>query len=146
MTANQSGVDFVSVALHEMGHVLGIGTADSWFNKVSGGVFTGSACIRSHGSSPVVQSGNGHFGGSALNSKCYGSFNVNHGTTRQALMLASLSDDNANLVVASDLDLAALIDIGWNVSPPMNLKQNALSPASVSFSWPTNSFFDYKLQ
>ena len=33
--------DFLSVALHELGHVLGVGTADSWDRYVSGLSFTG---------------------------------------------------------------------------------------------------------
>ena len=32
--------DFLSVALHELGHVLGIGTADAWDTHVAGAVFT----------------------------------------------------------------------------------------------------------
>jgi hypothetical protein len=38
-----SGADFYSVVLHEIGHVLGYGTANSWFNKVNAtnATFTG---------------------------------------------------------------------------------------------------------
>src|SRR5204862_7594651 len=32
--------DFLSVAIHELGHVFGIGTALSWQDKVSAGTFT----------------------------------------------------------------------------------------------------------
>lgn len=40
-TEGFSGYDFYSVALHEIAHVLGVGTADSWINKVNGLTFTG---------------------------------------------------------------------------------------------------------
>jgi hypothetical protein len=142
---NTSGTDFIPIALHEMGHVLGIGTADSWFNKISSTVFTGGASTRSYGSNPPL-SGTGHFGGTGTTSRSFGSFNVTHGTTRQVLMLPTLIDDNKNLVVASDLDLAALVDIGWQISPQLVLNHTALSPAGASFAWNTSSFFDYKVQ
>ncbi len=51
-TANSTGTEFVSVALHEMGHVLGIGTADSWDNLLSGGTFNGSASTASNRKCP----------------------------------------------------------------------------------------------
>lgn len=145
LTQNVTGTDFVSIALHEMGHVLGIGTADSWDNKISSTVFTGSAATRSYGANPPLN-GTGHFGGSGTTSRSFGSFNVTHGTNRQVLMLASLTDNNSTLVVASDLDLAALVDIGWQISPPHKLTTTALDPAGASFTWTTSSFFDYRLE
>ena len=145
-TQNVGGTEFISIALHEMGHMLGIGTADSWFNKISSTVFTGSACNRSYGTNPQVQSGGGHFGGTVSTSRSFGSFNVAHGTTRQVLMLPTLVDNNSTLVVASDMDLAALVDIGWQISPPHKLTTTALGPATASFTWNSSSFFDYKVQ
>lgn len=142
---NASGTDFISIALHEMGHVLGIGTSDSWSNKISSTVFTGNASTRSYGANPPL-SGTGHFGGTGTTSRSFGSFNVVHGTTRQVLMLPTLLDDGTNLVVASDLDLAALVDIGWRISPPLTLGYTGLRPTGTSFNWNSLSFFDYKVQ
>ncbi len=142
---NSSGTDFISIALHEMGHVLGIGTSDSWLNKIYSTLFTGGASTRSYGSNPPL-SGTGHFGGAGTTSRSFGSFNVTHGTTRQVLMLPTLMDDNSNLVVASDLDLAAFVDIGWQISPQLMLKPAGFGPAGASFSWNSSSFFDYKVQ
>lgn len=144
-TQNLTGSDFVSIALHEMGHVLGIGTADSWFNKISSAVFTGSASTRSYGANPPLNGG-GHFGGSGTTSRSFGSFNVPHGATRQPIMLASITDNNSTSIVASDLDLAALVDIGWQISPPLMLGGAAPKPTAASFTWNSSSFFDYKLQ
>lgn len=142
---NTNGTDFISIALHEMGHVLGIGTADSWYNKISSTVFVGSASTRSYGVNPPV-SGNSHFGGVGTTSRSFGSFSVTHGVTRQVLMLPTLTDDNTNLIVASDLDLAALIDIGWQITPPVTLNYTTMNPSSASFTWNSSSFFDYKIQ
>lgn len=142
---NLGGTDFVKIALHEMGHVLGIGTADSWDNQISGGTFTGAAVLRSYGSAPPIQSGGGHFNGSLL-SKSFGAFGMAHGSSRPVLMLPSSTDDGINLDVASDLDLAALVDCGWEISPPAALVANTLGPGGASFSWRTSSFFDYRIQ
>ena len=115
-------------------------------NKVSGAVFTGAACARSNGSAPPVQSGGGHFGGSSLVSDVFGSFGRIHGTSRPVLMLASSTDNGSNFDVASDLDLAGLIDCGWAISPKLELSAVSLKPSAVSFTWKSSSFLDYKLQ
>lgn len=145
-TRNLAGVDFIKIALHEMGHVLGIGTADSWDNLISAGSFTGAATTHSHGSQPPIQSGNGHFDGVSLVSPAFGSFGMIHGNSRPVLMLPSSGDDGVNLDVVSDLDLAALVDIGWEIAPPHSLKATALGPAGAAFTWSSSSFFDYKVE
>jgi hypothetical protein len=146
LTQNQAGFEFISVALHEIGHVLGIGTADSWKNKISGGVFSGAAATRSNGTAPPVQSGGGHFGGSSLVSDVFGSFGRTHGVSRPVLMLASSTDNGTNFDVASDLDLAALIDCGWEISPPLDLTATTLKPSAAAFTWKSSSFLDYKVE
>ena len=146
LSQNQSGFEFIGVALHEMGHVLGIGTADSWTNKISGAVFSGVASTRSNGSAPPIQSGGGHFGGSTLVSDVFGSFGRTHGTSRPVLMLASSTDNGTNFDVASDLDLAGLIDCGWEISPPLDLTATSLKPSAAAFTWKSSSFLDYKVE
>lgn len=145
-TQNVSGTDFISIALHEMGHVLGIGTSNSWTNKVASTVFTGSASTRSYGVNPPMQSGGFHFSDSTIQSKSFGSFNVVHGSNRQALMAPTLIDNNSTLIVASDLDLAALVDIGWQIVPPLKLASSAVSRTAASFTWNSSSFFNYRLE
>ena len=146
LTQNLAGFEFIGVALHEMGHVLGIGTAESWINKISGAVFSGVASTRSNGSAPPIQSGGGHFGGSTLVSDVFGSFGRTHGTSRPVLMLASSTDNGTNFDVASDLDLAALIDCGWEVSPPLNLTATSLKPIAAAFNWKSSSFLNYRVE
>ncbi len=143
---NLAGFEFINVALHELAHVLGIGISESWDNKISGGVFTGAMALRSNGSAPPVQAGGGHFGGSTLTSEVFGSFGRIHGPSRPVLMLASSTDDGSSFDVASDLDLAALIDCGWEISPPLALRFTSLKPSAAAFTWNSSSFLDYKVQ
>lgn len=142
-SGNATGTEFISVALHEMGHVLGIGTADTWMNQLSAGKFTGSKASLSFGSAPSADSG--HFSGS-LTSPLFGSFSTTHGTARPVLMLPSITDTGSNFDVATDLDLSALVDIGWELSPPVVLKTTALSPSGATFNWQSVSFKKYNLQ
>lgn len=53
-------VDFLSVALHELGHVLGFGTADAFKANVSGGVFTGAKAGALHGGPVPLSSDRRH--------------------------------------------------------------------------------------
>lgn len=103
-------VDFFSVALHELGHVLGMGLATSWNNLVSGGVFTGANSKAANGGLNVpVEAGGGHW----LN----GTLSVLPGTAtaQEAAMDPSITVGGRKLFTA--LDFAGLSDIGWEVSP-----------------------------
>ncbi len=142
-TGNGSGTEFISVALHEMGHVLGLGTADSWNNLLSAGTFTGAAVQASFGGSPGANSG--HFLGS-LTSRIFGSFSATHGVLRPVLMLPSFTDTGANFDVATDLDLSAMVDVGWDLTPPTHLLATTLSPDDASFTWQSVSFKNYEIE
>ena len=48
--------------------------------------------------------------------------------------------------VASDLDLAGLIDCGWEISPPLELTATSLKPSATAFTWKSSSFLDYKVE
>jgi hypothetical protein len=57
-------IDFLSVALHELGHVLGIGTANgglsndgSWSGKITAGEFTGAFSKAANGNANVTLNG-----------------------------------------------------------------------------------------
>ena len=51
LQAGQS--DFFTVAEHEIGHVLGIGTSPQWSAQVSNGFFVGPAAEAANGGRPV---------------------------------------------------------------------------------------------
>lgn len=103
-----TGADFYSVALHELGHVLGLGTADSWDNKIVNGQFTGAASVAAYGGNLVpLQSGGGHWA-DGTQSQIFGT-----STTQEAAM-----DPNIFLgtrKVFTDLDMAGLEDVGWEI-------------------------------
>ncbi|MGJ8640609.1 MAG: matrixin family metalloprotease [Opitutaceae bacterium] len=145
-SSNGSGSEFISIALHEMGHVLGMGSANSWNNLVDFDTFTfnGTNVLRSNGGvAPTADSG--HFSG-PLNSELFGSFSVTHGTSRPVLMLPSSTDTGSNFDVITDLDLAAMVDIGWELNPDLNFSASSLSPSGVALEWNTVSFKQYAVE
>ena len=140
---NRDGIEFLTVALHEMGHVLGLGPSDAWDNLISSeGTFLGPAATASFGSAPPADGS--HFL-TSLTSPLFGSFGVEHGLSRPVRMLPVNFDSGNNFDVLTDLDLAALVDIGWEVSVPAKLTATALSPSGVSFTWPSSSFHSYEI-
>lgn len=99
--------DFYSVALHELGHVLGIGTADSWSSLVSGGQFTGLASVAAFGGNVPLDTNGAHWQN--------GTSSLVNGVAQQAAMDPSITTGTRK--VFTDLDNAALTDIGWTVVP-----------------------------
>lgn len=106
--------DFYSVALHELAHVLGFGTSDSFVNKISGTSFTGSRSRAVHGSNPpmyTLSNGaveTGHWA-AGLQSPLPGT-----ATLQETAMDPDLNSGTRKLL--TNLDWAALEDIGWEVS------------------------------
>jgi hypothetical protein len=100
--------DFFSVALHELGHALGVGASDQWTSLLSGGLFYGAASVASYGG-PVPASG-GHWAN--------GIDSTVGGVVQEAAMDPSLTDGDRKLF--TELDFAGLDDIGWEVAvaPP----------------------------
>lgn len=95
-------LDFVSVALHEMGHVLGFGTADAFKALVTNGTFTGAkAKAAAGGTAPALSSDGGHFASTVL---------VNG---KRPLM--DVSDAAATRYLPTSIDLAVLGDLGFQL-------------------------------
>lgn len=154
---------FMSIALHELGHLLGIGTAPSWNAKVSGTTFTGAHAALAYGANVPLQSGGGHWrddgfcvapnGHKASNannvlSKAFGQFGAPHGFTQQVLMDPSSCSAGSYMKVMTDVDIAGLRDIGWQMEPPVRWITAQVNPsaATFSFSWPSSSGFTYRVQ
>lgn len=95
--------DFYSVAVHELGHLLGFGTADSFKNNIANGVFTGTAVTAlTKKNQPVTGDGNHWEEG------------VDYGGQETA-MTPYIAENSRKRF--TELDFAALADTGWEVSP-----------------------------
>ncbi len=96
-----SQTDFGTVATHELAHVLGVGTSDEWTALLRGDQFVGSHAVAEHGSAVPVSPDHAHF--------AQGTKSGGHAVSMQPVL------DNNGRVGFSDLDYAALADIGWQV-------------------------------
>ncbi|MCL2161625.1 MAG: PEPxxWA-CTERM sorting domain-containing protein [Betaproteobacteria bacterium] len=103
--------DLFSTALHELGHILGVGPADTWLAQISNGYFYGENAVSVYGGAVPLGGRNDHWAEgveSTLPSteiwqlavfEAYGYYYPD--VRRQYL---------------TDLDLAGLADIGWTIS------------------------------
>ncbi len=98
--------DLYSIALHELSHVLGVGSSNPWFNKINGGSFTGANSVAEFGGN-VPMSGNGHWA-SGTSSIVPGT-----GATQTAVMVPAVVAGVQKEMTL--LDWAALKDVGWQV-------------------------------
>jgi hypothetical protein len=101
--------DFLSVALHELGHLLGLGASNSWDNRITNGAFTGPSAMSLFGGSVPLQPNLSHW--------LEGTQSTLPGTTilQEAAMDPTIIVGTRKLF--TDLEFAALSDIGWQVQP-----------------------------
>jgi len=93
--------DFLSVAEHELAHILGFGS-DSWDAQISGGFFTGANAVAVHGGPvPVV---GGHWADDTMSDG------------REANLTPT--GTSGTRYQFTSLDFAGLEDIGWVLSDP----------------------------
>jgi hypothetical protein len=105
-TETFSGNDFYSVVLHELGHVLGLGSSDSWMNKTSGTGFTGANAVAVYGGNVPLTGDRSHWQ--------EGTQSTVNGLPQETLMDPTIRVGTRKLY--TELDLAALKDVGWEVS------------------------------
>ena len=105
-TESFSGFDFYSVAVHELGHVLGFGIAPSFDARVANSKFTGPATTALYGGSvPMFDAGHWQSGLTST---------VN-GVAQEVSMDPHISSNQRKHF--TELDFAGLQDMGWQVSP-----------------------------
>lgn len=96
--------DFLSLSLHEIGHVLGIGTSDSFANQIKNGKFAGTQSVALNDGDLIPLDGTfGH---------AQEGFNID---SKQDALLTPLSDYGERRL-PSALDLAMLADIGYEIA------------------------------
>lgn len=97
--------DFLTIALHELGHVLGVGTADSWRNQVdlTSKVFLGPEAESVYGGPVPVDEFAGHW--------AVGTQGTVNGQSQTAAMDPAIRRGTRRLF--TDVDLAGMADIGW---------------------------------
>jgi hypothetical protein len=105
--------DFYSVAVHELAHLLGFGTSDSWRTFVSGSVFTGPVSRAENGGVNVPLSAEGgHWADGTMDRVA----------TPVMLALQETAMDPSLLQGTrkyfTELDYAGLDDLGWQVAVP----------------------------
>lgn len=124
--------DFVTVASHELVHLLGFGTDPSWTRLVSNGTFTGPKARAAHdaGGNVPLTSDLGHW------------TEVLTDADRKTLMGPSIPVGTRELL--TPLDLAALDDIGWdivdvggNLNAQHVYADNGTYPVTITYSGAT---------
>jgi len=111
-------LDFYSVAAHELGHVLGIGTAPRWNALRAGGTFRGANAMAAYGGAVPLSADGSHWADGVTS-------NGQHTSYDPILPLGQRVGHTA-------LDAAALRDLGWNAGgaalPPPAPPQFATVP------------------
>jgi hypothetical protein len=94
-------VDFLSVAVHELGHIMGVGPSGSWQALVNfSNEFTGTEAVNIYGSNVPLEAGGSHFADSLVG-------------VPEPAMDPVITTGARKLLTA--LDYAAFADIGWEV-------------------------------
>jgi len=98
--------DFLTTATHEIGHILGFGSADSWWAQTDNGYFTGTNSVAAYGDAIPLDRFGAHW--------ATGIMSTVEGVPQATMMDPSTPAGNRELPTL--LDYAAFADIGWQVT------------------------------
>ena len=114
--------DFYSVAVHELAHVLGLGTSDEWDSYINGsGRWDGSNAVGEYGGTVPLDPPDGAHWAEGTMSSVFG-----NGPSQEAAMDPSITTGTRKLF--TDLDVAALDDIGWSIDYGFRFLQDSETP------------------
>jgi len=97
--------DFLSVAMHELGHMFGFGTSDSFENQITNDQFQGTATVALNGSSVPVTAAHDHWAA--------GTTSPPYANQPDTALDPTLTFGKRTTL--TPLDYAGLKDIGWEV-------------------------------
>lgn len=111
-------IDFYTVVQHELGHVLGIGTSQQWRNLISNNFFVGPNAQAIHGGPVPLSPDGAHWADGVPGGGCFCPSCT--GAARAASNQASMdpSSPYGQRIGFSELDFAALKDLGWGIKTP----------------------------
>lgn len=123
--------DFLTTATHELGHILGFGTADAWFSQIdeSTHTFIGAAATAAYGGAVPLDQFNNHWA-EGVNSEVLG-------ILQETLMDPSTVRGLREL--PTRLDYAGFSDIGWQVTT-VSLPISVWLFGSVLLGWSVRSW------
>ncbi len=113
--------DFASSAIHELGHVLGVGTAESWATYVPGTEFRGPEAVASHGRVVPLRPDLAHWGD--------GTTSTVGGVRQRAAFSAGQARGERRRL--TELDCAALRDVGWRADSERDARSDRIEAAYV---------------
>jgi hypothetical protein len=109
-TPSGNVTDFYSVAIHELGHALGLGASSEWQALATGPNFSGPIATVQNNFIPVPLSPDKAHWANGTNSVVYGTT-----TPQETAMDPSIQNGTRKKLTA--LDAAGLQDIGWSLGP-----------------------------
>lgn len=133
--------DLYTVAVHELGHVLGFGTAEEYFQQVQNGFFIGAAATAANGgNAPQLSSDGAHWMQGTRSTGCCCEFCTGSQVATSTPGVVTNQPASLNPVLISgtrygftELDYGVLSDIGWSISAaPTSQPGETTSPPVVT--------------
>lgn len=128
--------DFYSVAIHELGHVLGFGTSDSFRNLIDSATnrFTGTESVSVYGGTIPMHAD--QFGNPDAGHWAAGVSSTLPGTSTVQETSMDPQVTTGSRKIFTDVDWAALDDLGWDVTPVAGPVDYGDAPDATSSTGP----------